>query len=169
MNPKSKHNVPDREARGDPTPRRDSQVRAPGAARPGFARTSHRGRAVPLVLATLIAVAGAASCGKKGSPTAPYGGGGGTGTSFNLGPFAVGQSAKLSFANAGTFGYHCNPHRSMGMVGTVQVDASGSDSAVVRIAVSGLSFSPSSAHIKTGGSVRWVNASSATNHTVTSD
>jgi plastocyanin len=125
------------------------------------------------VLAASVAVAlGVVACNSSNNPTAPYGGGGGGGgggTSFNLGPFAIGQSAQLVFANAGTFGYHCNVHRNMGMVGAVQVDASGADSALVQIAASGFSFTPSTAHIKPGGYVRWVNASTLTNHTVTSN
>jgi len=122
------------------------------------------------LLASLLAVLGLAAC-KTSSPTAPHGGGGGGGaaTQFNLGPFGVGQSAQLSFATAGAFGYHCIPHRSMGMTGTVQVDAGGSDSIVVRIGASGLTFTPTTAHIKPGGHVGWVNASSSTVHTVTSD
>jgi plastocyanin len=58
----------------------------------------------------------------------------------------------------------------MGMVGTVQVDATGLDSALVQIgAGNGLTFSPATAHIKPGASVRWVNASNLTIHTVTSN
>jgi plastocyanin len=118
-----------------------------------------------------IALAGGAC---YNSPTSPYGGGGGGGggggTAFNLGPFRLGQSVTFTFANAGTFGYHCIPHRNMGMTGTVQVDASGADSLVVQIGPgNGFSFSPESAHIKPGGYVRWVNASNLTIHTVTSD
>lgn len=124
-----------------------------------------RARAIVLVASVLgLLVAGACSD-DDGSPTNPGGGG----TVFNLGPFAIGQSASFTFPNAGSFGYHCIPHRTMGMTGTVQVDGQGADSAVVQIAASGLSFTPSTAHIKPGATVRWVNASSATNHTVTSD
>lgn len=108
---------------------------------------------------------GVAACYKSGPPTAP----GGTGKLLDLGPFAVGQSATFTFTSAGTFGYHCIPHRSMGMTGTVQVDAGGADSMVVRIAATGFTFEPSIAHVKPGGSVRWLNASSQANHTVTSD
>ena len=137
-----------------------------------------RGRALVLVLAALVAVLAAASC--KG-PTSAYGGGGsggstggggtggGTGTRFDLGPFAIGASAELTFPSAGVVGYHCTTHRNMGMTGTVQVDASGADSVLVRIGASGLSFTPATAHIKPGGLVRWLNASSLANHTVTSD
>ena len=132
-----------------------------------------RSRNRALLLASLMIVLAGAACSKSSSPTAPSGGGGngggGSGTPFNLGPFAVGQSAQLTFTSAGTFGYHCIPHRAMGMTGAVQVDAGGADSALVRIAVSGLTFTPSTAHIKPGGHVRWVNASSSTVHTVTSD
>ena len=129
-----------------------------------------------LAAVALLAVLAAASC---SNPTSPYGGGssnsggggGGTGgTLFNFGPFALGQSASFTFANAGTFGYHCNAHRSMGMVGEVLVDAQGADSALVSIGTGGgFSFSPATAHIKAGGHVRWVNASNLTNHTVTSN
>jgi plastocyanin len=140
-----------------------------GSRRPRRART--------LILAALLTLV--AACSKNASPTAPYGGGGGNvgggggagspGTLFNLGPFAVGQSARHDFASAGSFGYHCIPHQAMGMVGTVQVDAAGADSVVVQIAVSGFNFTPSMAHIKPGGYVRWVNASNSSIHTVTSD
>jgi plastocyanin len=130
-----------------------------------------------LAAVTVVAVLAMASCSKSNSPTAPYGGGvpggggGGTGgASFNFGPFAIGQSASLTFANAGITGYHCIPHRAMGMVGEVLVDAQGADSALVQIgAGGGLSFTPATAHIKAGGHVRWVNASNLTIHTVTSD
>ena len=92
------------------------------------------------------------------------------GSLFSFGPFAAAQSAQFTFATAGNVGYHCNAHRSMGMVGTVQVDAAGLDSQVVQIGPSGqFSFSPATAHIKPGGYVRWVNASALTNHTVTSN
>lgn len=117
-----------------------------------------------------FAIAGGAC---NNSPTSPYGGGGGGGgggTLFNFGPFALGQSATFTFANAGTFGYHCIVHRNMGMTGTVQVDAGGADSLVVQIGPgNGFAFSPVSAHIKPGGHVRWVNVSNLTVHTVTSD
>jgi len=121
-----------------------------------------------LVVVSVLAVLGAAGCNGSSAPTAPPGGGGG-GTQFNLGPFGIGQSAQFTFPTAGTFGYHCIPHQAMGMVGTVQVDSNGADSTDVQIGASGLTYTPSTAHIKPGGHVRWVNASSNTNHTVTSD
>lgn len=132
-----------------------------------------------LALTALLLALGAGACSKSSSPTSPYGGGygggntggGGStgGTSFHFGPFAIGQSASQTFAGAGTFGYHCIPHRAMGMIGTVQVDASGTDSALVQIGASGFSFTPGTARIKPGGHVRWVNVSNLTVHTVTSD
>ena len=125
----------------------------------------HPGRNV-LILALLLALVEAGGCKASSAPTAPGSGGG---TRFNLGPFAIGQSAELTFADAGTIGYHCNAHRNMGMVGTVQVDSAGADSTVVQIGATGFSFIPATAHIKPGGHVRWVNASGLTNHTVTSD
>jgi plastocyanin len=129
------------------------------------------------LIAAFVAMLVATSCNQKGSPTSPYGGGTGGGTTgggvtgprFNFGPFALGQSVTLAFPNAGTFGYHCTPHRAMGMTGTVQVDGSGADSSAVQIGANGFTFAPSTAHIKPGGHVRWVNASNLTVHTVTSD
>jgi len=138
-------------------------------------RASRAQRAlVPLFAALVVAIA-VASC---QGPTSPYGGGssggggtggGSTGTRFDLGPFALGQSATLAFPNAAIAGYHCIPHRAMGMTGTVLVDANGADSALVQIGAGGFSFTPATAHIKPGGHVRWVNVSNLAIHTVTSD
>jgi len=130
-------------------------------------------RARALILAAFLVLI--AACSKSNSPTSPYGGGGGggggvPGTQFNFGPFAVGQSVRHDFASAAVFGYHCIPHQAMGMVGTVTVDAAGADSLVVQIGSGGgFTFTPSNAHIKPGGYVRWVNVSNSSVHTVTSD
>ena len=150
-----------------------------GVMPPGTIVTPHRRRNQALVLTTMLALLVIAACGKSSSPTAPYGGGGGGGggggtgggTVFSFGPFAQGQSASFTFPTAGTFGYHCIPHQAMGMVGTVQVDgnAGALDSVLVQIGAGGFNFSPQTAHIKPGGHVRWVNASTLTNHTVTSN
>jgi plastocyanin len=138
-------------------------------------RASHAQRALVPLFAALVVVIAAASC---HGPTSPYGGGssggggtggGSTGTRFDLGPFALGESATLAFPNAVIAGYHCIPHRAMGMTGTVRVDANGADSALVQIGANGFSFTPSTAHIKPGGHVRWVNVSNLAIHTVTSD
>ena len=138
-------------------------------------RASHAQRALVPLFAALVVVIAAASC---HAPTSPYGGGssggggtggGNTGTRFDLGPFALGQSATLAVPAAVIAGYHCIPHRAMGMTGTVLVDANGADSAVVQIGANGFSFTPSTAHIKPGGHVRWVNVSNLAVHTVTSD
>jgi plastocyanin len=139
---------------------------------------SRAGRALVPLLAALVVALAAASCNRYSAPTSPYGGGstggggtggGGTGMPFDLGPFAIGESAQLTFSSSGTFGYHCNAHRAMGMIGTVQVDANGADSLLVQIGASGFTFTPSTAHIRPGGHVRWVNTSGLANHTVTSD
>jgi plastocyanin len=129
-----------------------------------------RGAAI-LVLAVLAVSFSLAwiGCSSKNNssnyPTAPSTGG----TAFNFGPFAVSQSASKTFTTAGTFGYHCIPH-APGMAGTVQVDAGGADSVLVEIGLSNaLTFTPSTAHIKPNGVVRWVNKSSMTIHTVTSN
>ena len=128
-----------------------------------------------MTAAVLTGLTALGSCsGNSSKPTAPYGGGvptgGAGGTVFNLGPFALGQSLPFTFATAGTFGYHCIPHQGLGMTGTVQVDATGADSQVVSVGPgSSLTYVPSTAHIKPGGHVRWVNAGVMTMHTVTSN
>jgi len=128
-----------------------------------------RNRSRALLVASLLALLGIIACSKSYSPTEPYrGGSGGGGSLFNFGPLALGQSVSFTFANAGTQGYHCITHRSMGMTGTVQVDATGADSLVVQLTTAD-KFSPSTAHLKPGGHVRWVNVSNRTDHTVTSD
>src|SRR5262245_14849015 len=117
----------------------NSSIRRPRVSRSRFTRA--------LAMVTLAAALGAAGC---KSPAGPYssssgggGGGGNSGQLLHLGPFAIGESETFAFANGGTFGYHCIPHRAMGMTGSVQVDANGADSVVVQIgAGGGLSFTP---------------------------
>lgn len=89
---------------------------------------------------------------------------------FSLGFPQTGHSAQLTFPNAGTFGYHCAKHGSMGMNGLVTVSLGGADSALVSVGASGNNvFSPGSVTIMPGGRVRWVNASTRTDHSVVSD
>ena len=107
-------------------------------------------------------------CGKSSGPMAPYGGGGtggATNTPFNSGTLGASASFDHVFPTAGTVGYHCNFHVSMGMVGTVVVANGGASSATVT--ASGTTFSPSSVTIMPGGTVHWTIASGT--HTVTSD
>jgi plastocyanin len=124
-----------------------------------------------LVLGSLFSIAlfVIIGCGSDSSPTNPGGGGGGGGPTFDFHFPATGVSHSFTFTTAGTWAYHCTPHASSGMTGTVVVDAgSANDSALVQVGSgNALSFSPSSVTIKPNGSVRWVNASSMTNHTVT--
>jgi plastocyanin len=111
-----------------------------------------------------------ASCGGSGGSTGPIVGGGNTPPApFNLTFPQTGTSHTLTFPNAATFGYHCTPHRSQGMTGTVMVNSGGTDSAQVNVGQGGNNFNPASVTIKPGGTVRWVNVSAMTNHTVTSD
>ena len=122
------------------------------------------------VLAGALLVATIALGCNSSSPTNPYGGGGGGGggagnTPFNSGTLSASGSFDHVFPTAGTVGYHCNFHVSMGMVGTVVVANGGSASATVT--ASGTSFSPSSVTIMPGGTVHWTIASGT--HTVTSD
>lgn len=113
----------------------------------------------PLALASLLALT---SCSKdSNSPTSP----GGTTRELNSSDLAQGGSYAHTFANAGTYPYHCARHTSM--TGTVTISNGGADSALVHI--TGFAFAPQSAPaVKPGGTVRWVNDDSAL-HTVTSD
>jgi plastocyanin len=105
------------------------------------------------------------------SATSPYGGGstGGTGgagnTPFNSGTVSAPASFVRVFPTAGTVGYHCNFHQSMGMTGDVTVVNGAADSAVVT--ASGTSFAPATVSIRPGGYVHWKITSGT--HTVTSD
>lgn len=124
-------------------------------------------RSLPLGLLLLaIAALVIAGCGGGSSKSTSPGGGGPT---FDMHFPATGSSQQFTFTTAGTWAYHCTPHQGSGMTGTVVVDMSaGSDSALVQVGPSNtLTFSPSSVSIKPNGHVRWVNASSMTNHTVT--
>lgn len=87
------------------------------------------------------------------------------GGGFNSGTLNAGASYQRTFANADTIGYHCTFHRTMGMVGTIQVATGGPDSALVT--ASGMVFAPATAVVKPGGSIRWVIATGQ--HTVTQD
>jgi plastocyanin len=72
-----------------------------------------------------------------------------------------------TFANAGTFPYHCDFHAAM--QGSITVAAGGDDSLVVHIVnSSNLGFLPQTGTIKPGGYVRWHNMDTAS-HTVTSN
>jgi plastocyanin len=108
-------------------------------------------------------------CSKSTSPTAPYGTGGGSGstadTPFNSGTLTAPASFDHTFPTAGTIGYHCAFHAGMGMVGTVVVAAGGAASA--NVTASGMTFSPSTVTIMPGGTVHWTIADGT--HTVTSN
>lgn len=111
----------------------------------------------------IVVIIGCGS-GGGGGPTNPGGG-----PTFDLRFPATGVSRTFTFTTDGSWAYRCTPHASSGMQGTVVVSAgSMNDSVLVTVGPSNtLTFSPASVTIKTGGTVRWVNASSMTNHTVT--
>ena len=121
-------------------------------------------RLMSALASTLVLSVIVIGCGKSSSPTAPSGGGGASNTPFNSGTLTAPASFDHVFPTAGTVGYHCNFHVSMGMVGTVVVAAGGASSATVT--ASGTTFSPSSVTIMPGGTVHWTIASGT--HTVTS-
>ena len=129
-------------------------------------------RAVLVVAALSIVVAGAAllGCSQSTSPTSPSGGGstGGSGsanTPFNSGSLNASAQFIRVFPTAGTVGYHCNFHVAMGMTGTVTVAAGEADSAVVT--AGGTSFTPQTVRIKPGGYVHWKLTDGP--HTITSN
>lgn len=125
-----------------------------------------------LALAVLSSTASflLAGCGGGGGGSGPTNPGGGTPDPvFDLRFPATGASRTFTFTKDGTWNYVCTPHAGSGMEGTVVVSAGAAqDSALVTVGPSNtLTFSPASVTIKTGGTVRWVNASNMTNHTVT--
>ena len=132
----------------------------------------HTSTPLATLVATLIAVAAlavfAAGCSSKSTGAPPVTT---TGPTFNFTFPANGVSHQLQFTDVGTWGYRCLTHGGAPyyMTGTVVVDgASVVDSALVQVgAGSGFQFVPSSVTIKPNGFVRWVNMTSATNHTAT--
>ena len=119
----------------------------------------HR-RIAPFITISLIAmVALVASCSDKGTnPT-----GGGATKELNSGSIQGGGVFTHTFANVGTFNYHCTIHD--GMTGQVVVGAGSPASTAV--AISNNTFTPSPAAVAPGGTVTWTN--NGTTHTVTSD
>ncbi|MBI1796202.1 MAG: hypothetical protein HYR74_04030 [Candidatus Eisenbacteria bacterium] len=120
--------------------------------------------ALGLLLAGVFVIA--ISCSKS---TSPAGGGGGGALELNSGTLVNGASYSHVFANAAVYGYHCQIHGT-GMAGSVTVAGGGADSMLVSVGPGGtLSYSPNAVTIKPGGTVRWINVSGGTNHTVTSN
>jgi plastocyanin len=129
-------------------------------------------RSILALAAVSSLVAGLAlfGCSKSKSPTNPYstvpsGSPGGGATSFDSGAMSAPADFVHTFPTAGTIGYHCTFHVSMGMTGTVLVADGAADSAVV--VASGTSFTPSSVSIKPGAYVHWTVTGGT--HTVTSN
>src|SRR5262245_26363577 len=121
-----------------------------------------KGRATGLLTGALAmaVIAVIWACSKSSNPTNPTGGGGGGGgggVELNSGGVPPGGVYQHTFANAGSFPYHCTIHAAM-TGNTVTVNASSNnDSAFVQIVSSASpGFSPSSVTIKPGGHVRWI-------------
>ena len=127
---------------------------------------------LPLATAFASALLLLTGCGSKTTSPASTGSPPPTGPTFDLVFPATGSSQSFTFTDAGSWGYHCNAHQSLGMTGTVVVSAAGADSDTVAIGVNGSGaaafvFTPSTVTIKPGGHVRWINRSAMVNHTVT--
>ena len=134
-------------------------------------------------LAFVLVAAVVASCSKSSNSTAPTPPT--SGPTFSFGFPATGTLASPGTSNrriftateVGTWTYHCIPHASAGMTGTVVVDAAATaDSALVGVGANNAlqfaqivngAFGSSSVTIKPGGYVRWVNVSNMNVHTVT--
>jgi len=132
----------------------------------------HRTVLAIAAVSAVLAASALIGCSKSSSPTSPYGvgsnGGGNTNsgnTPFDSGTLTAPVSYVRVFPAAGTVGYHCNFHVSMGMSGTVTVVAGAADSVVV--SASGTSFTPPAVSVKPGGYVRW--SVTGGTHTVTSN
>lgn len=111
------------------------------------------------------------SCGSSSSTSPSPGGGGSGGPSFDFSFPSTGTSHAFTFADSGTWNYQCSPHGNCcGMKGVVVVgnSAAAQESALVSVGpANDLRYSPDTVRIKPGRTVRWVNVSSASNHTVT--
>lgn len=86
-----------------------------------------------------------------------------------LGATTGSQNYIHTFANAGTYPYHCKYHTTSShrMAGTVVVDPQGPESVFVSISLG--AFHPANATVRPGGSARWQNFDDGVHHTVTSD
>ena len=73
---------------------------------------------------------------------------------FTSGDLVMGTPFTHTFNTAGTYGYRCFYHSSMGMAGTVIVDDY-SANVGANVSVANYSFSPPSVTIKTGSTVTW--------------
>ena len=115
-------------------------------------------------LATAIVIY---SCSSKSSPTNPGGGGGGGGgVELNSGNIADNTTFSHTFANPGSFPYHCNFHS--GMTGTITVNSGGSTMDTTLDMITGAAYLPVTC--KVGGTIHWHNHNGVgTIHTVTSD
>lgn len=124
-----------------------------------------RTRLLLLACLTAFALIAAAGCSSEKSTNPPFT----SGPTFNFTFPQTGTSHTLQFLTVGSWNYRCIPHSSSGMNGTVVVEATtGLDSAVVQVGPGdAFVFQPATVTIKSGGTVRWVNASSMNNHTVT--
>ena len=113
--------------------------------------------------AILCAAALFAGCGKDStSPTVVV-----PGPRFNFTFLLTGESHSFQFNDVGSWDYACTPHGQHGMTGTIIVAAGGVDSLVHVGPSNSLSFSPQVATIAPGATVRWVNDSPRSDHTVT--
>jgi plastocyanin len=119
-------------------------------------------RTLWLVVALLpLLLLAATSCNSgKSNPAGP-----GAGSELDSGVLGPGGVFQHTFANAGTYGYHCVFHAPMR--GTVQVSATATDS-VASVSITSSTTTFPGATVRPGGKVVWTN-NTVLDHTVTSN
>lgn len=123
---------------------------------------THRPRIATLALALLtLLVVSVPGCGKDA--TNPGGGGGAK--ELDSGTLGPGEAYMHTFANAGTYNYHCNVH-GLGMAGSVTV--AGGQPMNQAVSIQDNQYSPASVSVAPGGTVTWTRTGSNP-HTVTSN
>lgn len=117
-----------------------------------------------ILTATLLLIAGmvwTTSCSNDNNVTNPPPMGN---LELNSGNIANGGTYVHTFANAGTYNYHCTIHGA-GMAGSVTVVAG--QPATAAVTINDNSYAPPNATVAPGGTVTWTNNGSP--HTVTSN
>lgn len=121
----------------------------------------------PIALASVALGLSILSCGEDKSTNPP--GANELDSPYLLGATAGSENYIHTFANAGTYPYHCKLHTTASHRegGTVLVDPQGPESVFVSIFEG--AYHPATATIRPNGQVRWQNLDDGTHHTVTSD
>jgi plastocyanin len=115
--------------------------------------------AVAVAMVVALTVMSSCNGGGSGNPTNPGP------RELNSGDFGPGATFQHTFANAGTYNYHCIHHGPM--TGTVTVDA-GAAGMTADVNITSFTAPFPAASVKPGGTVTWTNNTTMV-HTVTSN